>query len=157
MCFGGRKTREKWKICLKVRLFSASSAFLRVCPLQGAFTLNSDWSISIWARAQIQRPLALALKDSWRAPREEWLVIFPYNSLYIQAVAYTTYFELREPVLKAKKTLLVFVLVNSTENYLRDNFLCYWSTKRPWKLVNLQVLTRSARKEEKNRQRFYLI
>ena len=31
-------------------------------------------------------------------------VIFPYNSLYTQAVAYTTYFELGEPVIKATCT-----------------------------------------------------
>ena len=30
-------------------------------------------------------------------------VIFPYNSLYTQAVAYTTYFELGEPVVRRAK------------------------------------------------------
>ena len=32
------------------------------------------------------------------------MVIFPYNSLYTQAVAYTTYFELGEPVGRPKTT-----------------------------------------------------
>ena len=34
------------------------------------------------------------------------LVIFPYNSLYTQAVTYTTYFELGEPVRKLKQIAL---------------------------------------------------
>ena len=34
-------------------------------------------------------------------------VIFPYNSLYTQAVAYTTYFELGEPVEKPRSFILV--------------------------------------------------
>ena len=43
-------------------------------------------------------------------------VIFPYNSLYTQAVAYTTYFELREPVVADERER---VLKNWVVQYLQ--------------------------------------
>ena len=43
-------------------------------------------------------------------------VIFPYNSLYTQAVAYTTYFELGAPVLRLTISIVLVALLKFT-NY----------------------------------------
>ena len=54
---------------------------------QGGFLLSSDWPISIWACAQ-----------NITGPDWSRSCVLKFNSLYTQAVAYTTYFKLGEPV-----------------------------------------------------------
>ena len=53
VCFGGRKTREERKICLKICLFGFPQTLVYGLEATAAckVTLNSDWSIWIWARA----------------------------------------------------------------------------------------------------------
>ena len=76
VCFGSRKTREEQKILpwnSPLRLYGDPCD--EACDngrSQLGFILNSDWSIWIWARAQIQRPLALALKFKWTNQSWEW-------------------------------------------------------------------------------------
>ena len=69
MCFGGQKNREEWKHCLKTCLFSfpevlvMGSATTAVRKVVSSSTLIGPFKI--WARAQIQQPLAFALKFKW--------------------------------------------------------------------------------------------
>ena len=148
MCFGGRKTLEERKICVKF----TSLAFLRGLwsgpwqrPLAKWFYpqlrlvhlnlrvhTSSHW---IWAHAQIQRHQngfkigTRQVHDTFEVGKRyfKWdsylhifflqLVIFPYNSLYTQAVAYTTYFELGYPVVFPARWLM----------WLKGNMLFWFS------------------------------
>ena len=73
VCFGGRKTREERKLCLKIRLFGfPETLVMRHATTQRGFILNSDWSIWIWARARAAVEFECALKFKWTSRSWEW-------------------------------------------------------------------------------------
>ena len=77
MCFGGQKTREERKIWPKICLFGfpkvlvMGSATTAVRKVVSSSTLIGPFKI--WARAQIQRPLAFALKFKWANQSWGWI------------------------------------------------------------------------------------
>ena len=77
MCYGGRKTREERKTCPKIRLFGFPQRLVIRSATTTAHKVVSSSrligrSIWIWAHAQIQRPLALALKFKWTNQTWGW-------------------------------------------------------------------------------------
>ena len=76
MCFGGRKTLEEWKICLKTRFFGFPQRFEMGSATTVAPKVVSSWTLigpfKIWARAQIQWPLSFALKFKWANQSWGW-------------------------------------------------------------------------------------
>ena len=62
-------------------------------------------------------------------------VIFPYNSLYTQAVAYTTYFELGAPVLEQAK--LRQILENNSKGVLFRKWLDRWYVVLTFSICNI--------------------
>ena len=76
VCFGGLKTREERKICLKIRLFTFSQRLVMRSTTTATRKVVSSSNLigpfKIWARAQIQRPLALALKFKWTNQSWGW-------------------------------------------------------------------------------------
>ena len=76
LCFGGRKNREERKNCPKICLFGFPevlvmwSATMAVPKVVSSSTLIGPFQI--WARAQIQRPLAFALKFKWANQSWGW-------------------------------------------------------------------------------------
>ena len=66
VCFAGRKALKERKSCLKIRLFGFPQRLVMGSTTTAARKVVSSstliGSFKIWARAQIQQPLALALK-----------------------------------------------------------------------------------------------
>ena len=64
-------------------------------------------------------------------------VIFPYNSLYTQAVAYTTYFELGEPVIKTIRLIVPSIycsplnfIPHASSKIILNYFQLFWMKGR---------------------------
>ena len=66
MYFASQKTRKELKICLKIRLFGFPQRLVMGSTTTAARKVDSSSTLigpfKIWARAQTQKPLALALK-----------------------------------------------------------------------------------------------